>query len=170
MSTLRFDQFTKKIYINAAVEELYRYWATTHGITSWFLREAVYKDPKGLAREADDLIQTGDSYVWEWHNWEGQEKGKILQANDTDFLEISFANSKVAIQLEDAGKATLVILKQHSIPLDEESKLSIHYGCSNGWTFWLANLKAYVEHGILLNETKFDLTKIPLAGYEFVNM
>jgi len=48
--------------------------------------------------------------------------------------------------------------------------LEIHYGCSNGWTFWLANLKAYLEHGILLNETEIDLRGEELAGYEFVNM
>ncbi len=170
MNALRFDQFTKKIYINAPVSELYRYWATSKGITSWFLRKAIYKDIKNSVRQPNDLVQAGDTYTWEWHNWEGQEKGEVLQANGSDFLEISFTNSKVAVSLEDAGKVTLVVLKQHGIPLDEESKLNIHHGCSNGWTFWLANLKAYVEHGILLNETEFDLTNIPLAGYEFVNM
>lgn len=170
MSALRFDQFTKKIYINASVNELYGLWATSEGITSWFLRTAVYKDNEGNVRGSKDLIQVGDSYTWEWHNWEGQEKGEVLATNDTDFLEISFAKSKVSISLKDAGKATLLQLKQYDIPVDEESKLNIHHGCSNGWTFWLANIKAYVEHGILLNETEFDLTKIPLAGYEFVNM
>ena len=27
----------------------------------------------------------------------------------------------------------------------------------NGWTFRLTNLKAYLEHGVLLNETEIDL-------------
>jgi len=62
----------------------------------------------------------------------------------------------------------LVSLSQSEIPQDEKSKLEIFYGCSNGWTFWLANLKAYLEHGILLNETKIDLRGFDLAGYEFV--
>jgi hypothetical protein len=72
--------------------------------------------------------------------------------------------------LEDHGKAVLLTLRQFEIPTDEENKLNIHHGCSNGWTFWLANLKAYLEHGILLNETEFDLRDIPLSGFEFVNM
>lgn len=38
------------------------------------------------------------------------------------------------------------------------------------WCCWLANLKAYLEHGILLNETEFDPRDIPLSGFEFVNM
>ncbi len=170
MKALSFDQFTKKIYIKAPIQELFRYWATTAGITSWFLRKAVYKDTSDGIRRLDELIQVGDQYTWEWHNWEGQEKGEVLQTNNRDKLEISFASSKLLLSLEDAGKATLLTLTQHQIPTDDASKLNIHYGCSNGWTFWLANLKAFAEHGILLNETEFDLTKIPLAGYEFVNM
>ena len=170
MSTLAFDQFTKKIYIKAPVERLYTYWATAAGITTWFLRKATYKDGNGVVRKPKALVQAGDTYTWEWHNWEGQEHGKVLQANDKDFMEISFSNSKVAITLKKVGQATLLTLIQYGIPTDDESKLNIHYGCSNGWTFWLANLKAYAEHGILLNEEELDLTNIPLAGFEFVNI
>ncbi|MEQ9580554.1 MAG: hypothetical protein RIM68_00055, partial [Arenibacter sp.] len=99
------------------------------------------------------------------------EKGEITKANGKDFFEITFANvCKVSVSLKDSGKDILLTLKQYDIPTDDSSKLNIHYGCSNGWTFWLANLKAYLEHGILLNETKNDLRKIPSAGFEFVNI
>lgn len=171
MEKLSFDSFTKKIYIKAPLKKLYWCWATTEGISSWFLRKAKYKSKEGHTRISDELVQAGDSYVWEWHNWDGQEKGEILQANGVDFIELVFAEpSKVVVTLEDNGTAVLVTLKQYNIPTDEENMLNIHHGCSNGWSFWLANLKAYLEHGILLNETEFDLTKIPLAGYQFVNM
>lgn len=169
MSKLTFDQFTKKIFIKAPKEKLYWCWGTPEGIASWFLSEAVYTS-NGKQREVNEKIQAGDDYIWRWHNWDGQETGRVLQANGTDFLEISFANSKVSVSLEDHGNAVLLILKQYGIPTDEDSKLNIHHGCSNGWTFWLANLKAYLEHGILLNETEFDLRNIPLSGFEFVNM
>ncbi|SNZ02063.1 SRPBCC family protein [Flagellimonas pacifica] len=170
MSKLTFDCFTKKIYIKASVEKLYWSWGTSEGITSWFLSEADYNSASGEKRAIDENIQPGDAYTWKWHNWDSKEIGKVLKANGTDFLEISFADSKVSVSLEDYDKAVLLTLKQYEIPIDEESKLSIHHGCSNGWTFWLANLKAYLEHGILLNETEFDLRNIPLSGYEFVNM
>ena len=92
-------------------------------------------------------------------------------ANGKDELEFTFAGqSKVHIQLIPDSGSVLVVLKQYEIPADEESKLHIHVGCSNGWTFWLANLKAYLEHGILLHERDIDLRKIPLAAFEFVNM
>lgn len=171
MEKLSFDSFTKKIYINTSVEKLYWCWATTEGISSWFLRKAQYVSKDGEVRTNAEYIQAGDHYTWEWHNWDGQEKGTIIQANNTDFLEISFAEvSKVSISFKKAGKAVLVTLRQYEIPTDEENMLNIHHGCSNGWTFWLANLKAYLEHGILLNETEFDLREVPLAGFQFVNM
>ena len=171
MEKLSFDSFTKKIYIKTSMEKLYWCWGTSEGICSWFLRRADYTSAEGIQRDPGEQVQAGDTYTWEWHNWDGQENGTVLQANGKDFMEISFAEvSKVAVKLEPQGNSVLLSLRQYEIPTDEESMLNIHHGCSNGWTFWMANLKAYLEHGILLNETEFDLTKIPLAGYEFVNM
>ncbi|GMN11694.1 hypothetical protein MTsPCn9_28770 [Croceitalea sp. MTPC9] len=171
MNKLSFDQFTKKIFIKAPLEKLFWCWSTKEGIESWFLSKAIYTSIDKYVRKASENVQTNDSYVWEWHNWDGKEKGKILKTNNIDFIEFSFAEScKVSVQLEQKDGAVLLSLKQYEIPLDEESKLNIHHGCSNGWTFWLANLKAFLEHGILLNEREYDLTKMPLAGFEFVNM
>jgi len=171
MSQLSFDQFTKKIYIKTDLDKLYWCWATSEGITSWFLSKAEYRDPNGAIRGPGSYVQAGDSYTWGWHNWDEEEQGEVLQANGSDFIEISFAEvSKVSIELAQEEGAVLLTLRQYEIPTDEKSRLNIHHGCSNGWTFWLANLKAYLEHGILLNETELDLRNIPLAGFEFVNM
>ncbi|WP_299532989.1 SRPBCC domain-containing protein [Ulvibacterium sp.] len=170
MEKLSFDSFTKKIYIKTTPQKLYWCWATSEGICSWFLREAEYISPEGQPRKAEASMQTGDDYIWGWHNWDALEKGKVMQANGSDFLEISFTDSKVSVHIENQGKVCLLTLRQYDIPTDEQSRLNIHYGCSNGWTFWLANLKAYLEHGILLNETERDLRDIPLAGFEFVNL
>jgi len=169
MNKLTFDSFNKKIFIKAPMEKLYWCWGTSKGITSWFLREATYASD-GKQRLSEDFIQPGDDYVWKWHNWDEQETGKVLQANGKDFLEYTFTGCKVSVSLEAHKNAVLLTLRQFEIPTDEENKLNIHHGCSNGWTFWLANLKAYLEHGILLNETEFDLRDIPLSGFEFVNM
>ncbi len=172
MKPFDFTEFTKKIYIKAPLETLYWCWGTKTGIETWFLQKAVYTDVQGKNREPESLIQKGDSYVWEWHNWNGKEKGTILEANGADFLKFSFANDicKVSVALEDKKDAVLLTLKQYDMPTDEETKMNIYNGCSCGWTFWLANLKAYLEHGIVLNEKEFDLTDIPQAGHIYVNM
>ena len=171
MKTLSFDSFTKKIHIKASMQKLYWCWGTEEGITSWFLRGADYTSGNGNRRGVEENIQDGDSYSWRWHNWDGEEKGKVLEANGTDRVVFSFAGDcTVTVTLEDKKEAVLLTLTQANIPTDDDNKLKIFYGCSNGWTFWMANLKAYLEHGIMLNETEFDLSGIELAGYEFVNM
>ena len=136
------------------------------------MSDATYTFNDGAQRDNKEAIQTGDRYNWKWHNWHGKEEGAILKANGTDFLEFTFANDacKVSVQLEQAEGAVLLTLRQFEMATDEETKMNLYNGCSCGWTFWLANLKAYLEHGILLNEKDFDLTGIPQAGHIFVNM
>lgn len=171
MKSLGFDAFTKKIYINAPKEKIYWCWGTTDGICSWFLSNAFYKTKEGVQREATSFIEEGDNYTWKWYNWDGEETGKILLANGTDKIEFSFVDHcKVTITLQEGKNNVLVTLVQSNIPMDEKNKMNIHVGCSNGWTFWLANLKAFLEHGILLNETTMDLREIPLASFQFVNI
>jgi len=170
MKNLQWHSFEKKIYIKAPIEKMYKLWASQGGITSWFLKTAEYKDQNGNKRNEEDLIQEGDSYTWTWHNWDGKAEGEIIQANGKDFIEFSFEGSKVSVKLEEKNNAVIVTLKQFEIPEDDESKLKIHFGCSNGWTFWLTNLKAFLEYGILLNETEFNLQENELSGYVFVNM
>lgn len=169
MEGLSFDQFTKKIYIKASIEKLYWCWATEDGLTSWFLREAKFTR-EHFTMDYGEYMKPGDTFVWKWHNWDGQEEGKVVQANGKDFIQFTFGEGLVDINLEEKNGVVILTLKQHQIPTDEESKLKIHVGCSNGWTFWLTNLKAYLEHGILLNETEQDLTNNELAGWVFVNM
>lgn len=172
MKDFSFEEFTKKIYVRASVSELYDCWATQDGITSWFLSYANYTDMHGNERSSTDYIQKGDRYLWKWHNWNGKETGSILEANGIDFIEFTFANDacKVSVKLEEAGESVLLILRQFEMATDEETKMNLYNGCSCGWTFWLTNLKAYLEHGVLLNERDVDLTEIPQAGHIFVNM
>ncbi len=170
MEKLQWHSFEKKIYIKSSIETLYELWATEKGITSWFLSQAKFKDLQGNTRSNEEHIQVKDTYTWYWHNWDGEANGTILQANGKDYLEFTFEGSKVCIKLEEKNGVVIVILKQFEIPEDDESKLRIHFGCSNGWTFWLTNLKAFVEHGILLNETEINLKENELSGYVFVNM
>ncbi|NNC71181.1 MAG: SRPBCC domain-containing protein [Flavobacteriaceae bacterium] len=170
MKELSWDSFTKKIHIKTEIEPLFKLWATEKGITTWFLSDAEYLR-NGIKIDEDTSIQAGDHYTWRWHNWDGKEEGKVLEVKENEFIKFTFAGENdLLVSFEQKETSVLLTLTQSNIPQDEKSKLEIFYGCSNGWTFWLANLKAYVEHGILLNETDIDLRGMDLAGYEFVNM
>lgn len=171
MKAIDWTTFSKKISIKASKERVYKSWATSEAICEWFLREAVYKDDNGALRLPSATIQKNDSYSWKWHNWDGEEKGIILEANGDDYIAFSFADqAKVEVQLETVEDVTLLKLTQSNIPTDDEHKFNIYCGCSNGWTFWLANLKAYLEHGILLHETDLGYLNGQLDCNEYVNV
>ena len=129
MSALSFDSFTKKIYIKAPIEKLYSAWGTTSGICSWFLRNAVYLSPQGRQRKADEYIQAGDQYIWEWHNWNGQEKGEVLQIHYQRDIEANLSREgwKVGFDanLKDQSKYKNQIewLNQNTPNVSENDKL-----------------------------------------------
>ncbi|MBT8265825.1 MAG: SRPBCC domain-containing protein [Bacteroidia bacterium] len=170
MKELQWHCFERQIYIHGELGHLYKLWSTENGLTSWFLKKAEFYNSQNEKRAQNEGFQKGDTYTWGWHNWDHAENGSILEANGKDYIVFTFDVSKVSVSLEERGEVVLVKLIQYDIPEDEEHKFKLHFGCSNGWTFWLTNLKAYVEHGILLNEKEIDLRGNELAGYVFVNM
>lgn len=169
MEKIDWSQFVRKIYINAPIEKVYKCWATTHKLERWFLRRAEFISSEKHVRANKEFIQSGDSYTWRWHNWDGQESGEIIEANGTNKIVFSFADGKVEVELSRGKGMTLVKLTQSGIGNDDKSKMNQYVGCSNGWTFWLTNLKAYLEHRILLHDKQEDPLD-PNDGFQFVNM
>ncbi len=147
-------RFTKRIIIEKPVSTLYDCWATSDQMEKWFLEKAAFTGPGNKKRKGDERAMAGDTFEWKWNNWDFTETGTILSANDKDAISFTFGKGgNVHVKLRDQNGATEVILTQTEIPADEESKIEIFVGCATGWTFWLANLKAYLEHGITLHAT-----------------
>ena len=170
MKSLSFSSFTKKIFIHADLTRLYKLWTTSEGLCSWFLSRADFERNSAIINK-DTPIAKGDTYTWYWHNWDGNEQGEVLDVAPNSYVKYTFAGGNdLLITFEEKENAVLLSLTQSKIPTDDKSKHEIYFGCSNGWTFWLTNLKAYVEHGILLNERSVDLRGTELSEYEFVNM
>ena len=146
------SSFKKRIHINIDIEKVYSAWATQEMMETWFLEEAKYFDGNKNPRKKDELVQRGDSFVWKWNNWDFKEEGRILSANSKDQISFTFGSGgNVHIKLLPYSNGTEVELVQENIPIDEKSKMDIFVGCITGWTFWLTNLKAYLEHGIMLH-------------------
>lgn len=146
------SKFIKRIHIEKDIEEIYSAWATQKKMETWFLEEAKYFDADKNARQPNELVRRGDSFIWKWNNWAFWEEGKILAANGEDEISFTFGSGgNVHIKLTTTSKGTEVILVQEEIPTDEESRMDIFVGCITGWTFWLANLKVYLEHGLTLH-------------------
>ena len=169
MKEIDWTKFVRKIHINTSFDKVYKCWATQHKLERWFLKKAEFKSSEGLRRASKEYFQVGDTYTWEWYNWEGIEKGEILEANGKDKIVFSFAENIVEVSLSRDKGMTLITLTQSQIKTDEKSKMSLYVGCSNGWTFWLANLKAYLEYKILLHN-RVETPRTPNDGFEFVNI
>jgi len=143
--------FTKRILINSEMNAVYRCWATQSQIETWFLEKADFTSGN-YQRTPDELVQKGDRFSWKWNNWDFTEQGQILEANGSDLVAFTFGSGgNVHVKLNEMNGLTEVVLTQDEIPTDEKNKMEIYVGCSTGWTFWLTNLKAYLEHHITLH-------------------
>jgi uncharacterized protein YndB with AHSA1/START domain len=153
--------FTKRIVINKSIDSVYHCWATQNQIEAWFLEKAVFISG-GNQRKPDELVEKGDKFYWKWNNWDFTERGQVLEANGKDMISFTFGSGGiVSVRLKEVKDGTEVELTQSDIPTDEKSKMEIFVGCITGWTFWLTNLKAYLEFNITLHAKglKQDETK-----------
>jgi uncharacterized protein YndB with AHSA1/START domain len=145
------NTFSMRILIDQAVEAVFECWATQAKIEKWFLERAIFNSGEEK-RKPDELVQKGDTFNWKWNNWDFTERGEILEANGKDKISFTFGTGgRVDVELSEFNGMTEVSLTQSDIPTDEKSKMDLYVGCSTGWTFWLTNLKAFLEHGITLH-------------------
>lgn len=145
------ESFRKRIIIEKPINQVYEAWAIPDKIMLWFLQQAQYS-VSNQPRPSPQLIQKGDTFKWKWHNWDFEESGSVLEANGKDKIAFTFGQGgNVSINLKTVTKGTEVLLTQDDIPADDQGKMSFYVGCSTGWTFWLTNLKAWMEYNITLN-------------------
>ncbi len=140
--------FTAKTYIHARPEKIYNAWLTAAEMENWFLKACRFG-----SRSRNELAQGGDDYIWTWHTKDDYtDKGKIIEAQDPNYLKFTFGPATCAVSITEEKGATLVKVVQENIPTDEKSKVMWNVGCQSGWTYFLTVLKAYLEHGIDLRD------------------
>lgn len=162
MTDFDWSRFCKRITVNADVQTVYDFWIKQENLERWFLRLAKFTASNGTARQGSEPIEEGDSYLWKWHGYSDEvvEYGNILVANGFDFLQFSFSKCKVSVKVQVEDSETVVELWQENIPVDEQGTTNIYLGCSEGWTFYLANLKSIVEGGIDLRNKNEHIKKV----------
>ncbi len=162
MADYDWSRFCKRITIKADTAAVYDFWTTQQNIERWFLRLAEFTRSDGRIRLANEPIQVTDKYKWQWFGYTDEvvEYGQILVANGQDFLQFTFSGCTVSVKVLIEDGETVVELWQEDIPLDETGKTNIHLGCSEGWTFYLANLKSIMEGGIDLRNKNKRIKKV----------
>ncbi len=163
MSHYDWSKFKLKVDIRATPTAVYNAWATQANLESWFLRKALFTTPDGKARNENAPVHAGDTYLWRWHGYDDktQEKGTILDLNGKDLFKFTFAGQcEVTITCKLQEGRTIMELIQEKIPTDEISKVRLHLGCNNGWTFYLANLKSIMEGGLDLRNKNVNIKNV----------
>jgi len=141
--------FTRRILISDPVEKVFEAWASPAQMEVWFLLNAVIED-----KPKTEQYQKEDTYRWTWHGWPNHtQEGKVLSVVANKEFGFTFGEAgKVLVTFQESDGRTELQLTQSEIPTDDLAKYQYYYGCTNGWSFWMINLKAYLEHGILLDE------------------
>lgn len=148
MKNFDWTSFTKRIAVRASLANIYQAWTTKSGLEHWFLEKVmIIRDGVNLEKQVS--ATTSDQYIWKWFLYPEDLKGEFIQANGKDFIQFSFeGNCQVDVSLEEHHGMVIITLRQHHIPTDDQSKQYIRLGCTNGWTFYLTNLKSVYEGGI----------------------
>lgn len=158
--TYDWTQFVQRIPVTAPVQEIYDAWTSQNALESWFLRNAAFTSVAGQLLKRTESIQVGDTYEWQWFGWSDDvtEKGEILEADGKNQMSFVFGKAGiVSVRIYAEGDQSILELTQHHIPTDEKSRVNFHVGCSNGWTFYLANLKSILEGGLDLRNKDEEL-------------
>ena len=156
MENFDWTSFTKRIAIKARMSEIYNAWTKSSELEKWFLEKASFLTVEKKAISKYINATAGVQYDWSWYLYPEALHGQYVIANGKDFIQFGFeAESLVDIKLSEVNGYTLVELKHHHIPTDDQSRQFIRLGCSNGWHFYLCNLKSIYEGGLdLRNKDK----------------
>lgn len=149
MNNFDWTSFTKKIAVKAKLDDIYNAWTISNELERWFLEKATFFNENKEPISKYTNVSTSNTYKWLWYLYNDQMTGIIKSANGKDQLQFTFEGAcLVDIKLSEMNGYTIVELKHHNIPTDEHFKQFIRLGCSNGWHFYLSNLKSVYEGGL----------------------
>lgn len=156
MENFDWTSFTKKIAIKARLSDIYNAWTKSSELEKWFLEKATFFSNQEDAFNKYIDATSNIDYEWLWYLYPDAMKGTVKTANGKDFLQFTFEGEcLVDVKMTATGDYTIVELRHYNIPTDDQSKQFIRLGCSNGWAFYLTNLKSVYEGGIdLRNKDK----------------
>ncbi len=134
---LDWSKFILKIEIKASPSRVFKAWTDADEINKWFTVKTEFEPVKG-----------GKIY-FEWLAGDKFETELLaIKKNERILFPFGKKGEKVEVRLKKDGRNTILTLKQYDMKTTPEAKWAMHKGCEVGWTFFLANLKAYLEHGV----------------------
>jgi uncharacterized protein YndB with AHSA1/START domain len=139
--TYDWTQFTLRIAIRATPARVFKAWTHDQTVSRWFTEKTLI-EPRRQGR-----------IYFEWLAGDKLEAKVISIVKNRSFtFPFGDQGERVTVKFRKDGKGCICELRQYHMATNEKSKWEMHRGCIQGWTFFLANLKAYLEHGIDLRD------------------
>jgi hypothetical protein len=149
MKNFDWTSFTKRIAVKSSLSEIYSAWTIASKLERWFLERVIFEPGNQQLPQPAQPVQSGSNYEWYWYLEPTPMRGQIIEANGKDFIQFTFEGSSlVDVKLSTLDEYVIIELRHHNIPQDDDSKQHIRLGCSNGWAFYLHNLKSVYEGGL----------------------
>lgn len=141
-------QFTLKIHVEASPQKVWEAWTVGKKLSNWFPVEGVI-EPKAGGR------------VWlQFFRPEDTLDDVVISAVKGKSVVFPFGShgEQVEVRVIKHKKGAICELTQSRMRTTQRDKVYMHMGCRAGWTFFLTNLKSYLEHGIDLRSTDPKMT------------
>lgn len=146
------SHFSLKIEIAAPPERVFEAWTTAEQLSGWFTVTTEFEPRKG-----------GRIY-FEWLGGDRFET-TVTEIKKNKLVVFPFGSSgeQVRVKIRKSKGGTICTLEQSNMKTSPKHKVGMHLGCKVGWTFFLTNLKAWLEHGVDLRS--HDRQKSYANGY-----
>ncbi len=167
MQIYDWTQFKEETEFNIPIDDLFERWATSKGITSWFIETAEFRTSEGRVRDANEIAQKGDDFRWIFHI--GSEvNGTVLESIENKIFKFTFgekeprSNEYVTVEVTFTSKEGGSRFKLHQADMSDSKfgRVNYHISCKMGWVFHISNLKSQIEgsHDLrLINENRMHV-------------
>ena len=146
MDTYDWSQFHVRMYYLAPRAEVFRRFATSAGLESFFIHEARHLGPDKALRAAHETVQTGDRYEWTYVHDFGHE-GVYERVIEDSQIRFTFGTMTVDIRFRDVPDATEVHLHQSGCAIEDPDRAWQHVNCRSCWIYFLTNLRSVLAGG-----------------------
>jgi hypothetical protein len=134
------------MYYLASLEDVFLRFATAAGMESFYVRSARFTSPDGSVRGADEVVQEGDTYEFDYvHDF--AHGGEILKVVENSEVSFTFGVCTVSIRFRAVDGATEVALHQTDCPLEDPERAWMHLNCRSCWIYFMTNLRSVLAGG-----------------------
>ncbi len=140
------SQFHVHMYYLAPLDEVFRRFATSQGLESFYVRRATFTAADGTVRSPRELYAAGDTYTFQYVHDYGHG-GEIMAIDLGRLVRFTFGPCEVTINFRQIEGATEVDLHQTGCPVTDPERAWMHLNCRSCWIYFMTNLRSLLSGG-----------------------